>query len=407
MQTPKRIILMMQPNSYGNGAARGVIAHRAAEQDWEYYLDIGPSSDSLERVRAALATWNPHGMILHYNDEEIGFVSLVEKAGIPIVNISGHWAFNTPPKVHPDDRAVGQLAAEHLLECGLRNFCYIGHAECEYSRQRHAGFSEAIAAKGHSCHIYTMPALSGGRAVNPAGHWQHQRFCVGEVAKSLPKPCGVLCANDVWAREVIWSCKRGGVVVPDEVAVVGVNNDELGCLTCAPPLSSVDVWPQEVGRQAAILLAKMMDGEPAPSAPILIQPKGVVARQSSDMTAVDDQQIANAIQFIRDNAAKPMRVGDVLSNVPVSRRALERGFARLLGRTPADEITRVHVEQAKRLLSETDLAMPGVAARSGFSSQALLSVVFKRQTGMRPTDYRRQFRLTQMTLQPPAAANAQ
>jgi LacI family transcriptional regulator len=187
---------------------------------------------------------------------------------------------------------------------------------------------------------------------------------------------------------VLDACRGAGLAIPDEVAVLGVDNDELLCELAAPPLSSVMPNTLRTGYEAAALLDRMMRGEAVRPVAHLIPPVGVVARQSTDVLALDDRAVAQAVRFIREHACEGINVGDVLRGVPLSRRVLEQRFRRLLGRTPREEILQVRLARVKQLLTETDLTLYRVAERTGFEHVEYLSVVFKRETGRTPRQFR-------------------
>jgi LacI family transcriptional regulator len=208
----------------------------------------------------------------------------------------------------------------------------------------------------------------------------------------LPKPVGVLTWANRLARELIEVCRENEILVPEEVAVLGGDDDDLLCEACNPALSGIQVNSEQVGYRAAELLDRLMDGNAAPKRPILIRPLGITARRSTEVLAIEDLDLALAVRFIRDHASDPITVADVLEAVPVSRRQLERDFQRVLSRTPAAEIRRVHLERAKDLLTNTDHTIPEVAVNSGFGSPEYLAQVFRRDVGVSPLKYRTQIR---------------
>jgi LacI family transcriptional regulator len=197
---------------------------------------------------------------------------------------------------------------------------------------------------------------------------------------------------DMWGLQLAEVCRDVGLRVPADVAIVGIGNDDLLCEMSRPSLSSVAVPAEQIGHEAAALLERLMAGSAPPERPIMLPPLGVVTRQSSDILAIGDPDVAAAVRFIRQRGHLPTRVGDVLREVPVSRRSLERKFRQILNRGVSEEIRRVHVDRARALLSGTDLPMSALADHAGFSNATHLSVVFRQETGMTPTSYRRQFR---------------
>jgi LacI family transcriptional regulator len=206
--------------------------------------------------------------------------------------------------------------------------------------------------------------------------------------RALPKPVAVLTWFEECGRAIIDACREAGLLVPEEVAVLASNDDPLLCEACDPPLSGIASSSEQFGYQAAALLDRLMHGQRPPSTPILIEPTSVTSRRSTDTLAIDNPALAQAIAFIRTHAANSIRVTDVLRRVPFSRRQLEQEFQRILDRSPAQEIRRVHLERARRLLAETDLSIPAVAAGSGFNSPEHFARTFKAQLGHTPLKYR-------------------
>ena len=208
----------------------------------------------------------------------------------------------------------------------------------------------------------------------------------------LPRPIGIMACYDIKAQQLLDVCRELEIAVPEEIAVIGVDNDRLLCDLASPPLSSVAPNTQRTGYEAAELLDRMMAGETIASEAHLIAPLGVETRQSTDVLAIDDADVARAVRFIRQNFRSGINVADVLREVPLSRRILESRFRRTLGRTMHQEITRLRMAHVKRLLADTDLPLTEVAQSSGFEHVEYLSVAFKRETGSTPRDFRRKSR---------------
>jgi LacI family transcriptional regulator len=208
--------------------------------------------------------------------------------------------------------------------------------------------------------------------------------------QSLPKPCGLMACNDARGRQVLNCCREGDVAVPDEVAVIGVDKDEIFCELSDLPLSSVTLNTQQIGFEAAALLARMMAGESAEHSSILVKPLGVLARQSTDVLAIDDRQIALALGYIREHACDGLSVESLLKVVPLSRSVLERRFSQLLGISPNGEILRVRLERVCQLLAESDLTLAEVAGKAGFTHPEYMSRIFKSKMGVTPGEFRKQ-----------------
>ena len=185
------------------------------------------------------------------------------------------------------------------------------------------------------------------------------------------------------------ACRRVNVLVPEEVAVIGVDNDEILCNLSSPRLTSVDINTVQVGFEASALLDRLMAGVRPPAQPLLLSPLGVVTRESTDILATDDRELAAAIRFIREHACGGLRVKELERKTGLSRRSLERRMEKLLGRSPKEEITRVQIERAKRLLTETDLSVAAIAEKCGYSQPKYFSQVFHAKVGTSPGAYRK------------------
>jgi LacI family transcriptional regulator len=215
---------------------------------------------------------------------------------------------------------------------------------------------------------------------------------VAQWVKRLPKPLGIMTGNDIRGIQMLDACRRAGVAVPEEAAVVGVDNEELVCLLAYPPLSSVIPNAYRIGYESAALLDHMMKGGRVTELMRTVAPLSVATRQSSDVTAIANPCLANAMRFIREHSCDGIGVDDVLEHVMVSRSVLQRLFRKELGKTVLDAITAIRMQRVKQLLSESDLTLNEIADRSGFSYVEYLSTSFRRETGQSPIAYRRKFR---------------
>jgi LacI family transcriptional regulator len=293
------------------------------------------------------------------------------------------------PRVGSDDQAIGRLAAEHLLECQLRCFAYCGYEGLIWSEQRCSAFAATVAQAGFPCHRH----LEVPRECVPST-WEHSQQALADWIRRLPKPVGLLAANDDYAQRVLDACRPAAAAVPEDVAVIGVENDEdLGRL-CDPPLSSVAVNARQIGYEGARLLAQLMAGEVPPGdvAPRLIPPSGVVVRQSTDITAIESREVAEAVSFIRRRVCDRIQTSDVAAAICRSRATLYRLFEATLGRSPKQEILRVQLERARTLLAQTADTLDAIARLTGFNDASYFGVVFKRTFGMTAGEYRARHR---------------
>jgi LacI family transcriptional regulator len=336
------------------------------------------------RAVQALARTRPAGAIVHvFNEATARAVRQLKK---PYVNVSGMMREPLTPRVGNDDVACGRLAAQHLIDRGFRHFGFIGSAVHSFSICRERGFVDTIRAFHHAVNSYHEPPR---QPFDLIGRMWLQHRAVGRWLASLPRPIGILAADDAWALQLTEVCRQMELRVPEDVSIIGVENDELLCNLARPPLSSVQPDARRVGIEAAQFLDRMLLGRVRPKHSLLLKPARVVERRSTDILAIDDADVAAAIRFIRENGHWPLHVRDILAQVPVSRRSLERRFRLILGRSMLEEIRRVHVERACRLLTETDFPMPTIADSSGFSDAKQLWRVFRQCVGQTPRAFRR------------------
>jgi LacI family transcriptional regulator len=308
---------------------------------------------------------------------------LAAKGKVPFVNI-GYSLPETAPSVTADQTAVAKLAANHFRNRGFRSFAYYQRTEAPGDIGRYEAFRRELVVSGDEL------VLLNGYSHAHKSSADRSRW-LGRCLKGLPKPVAVLAEIDDYAIEVVEAAVEAGLSIPEQVAVLGVGNDELRCPFAPVPLSSVNDNACGIGQQACLVLERLMNGAPAPAEGMTVSPLGVVTRQSTDVVAVEHPQVSQALKLIREHYRDPMTAEGIISGVPMSRRRLHDAFMRHLGRSVADEITRLRVEQAKRLLAETAEKQSQVAIQSGFRSDARLVLVFTRVTGMTPGEYRRIF----------------
>ena len=312
------------------------------------------------------------------------------RMGVPVVDLNDLHRDLGFPRLQSDNAAIGQLAAGHLRDRGFARFAYCGFTGEPWAADRRDGFVAALSAgrAGGGPDVTCHQTPWRGSDVLP---WAAEQSRLERWLRRLPaEPVGVFACNDVRARHVLEAARRLGIDVPDRVAVVGVDNDELLCLMSDPPLSSVLPDARRIGFAAAELLDRCMAGH-RPTVPLVVYvpPRSVVTRRSTDTLAIDDQDVAAAVGYIRANACRGIRVDDVLRQVPLSRSVLDRRFREVLGRTPHAEIRSVQLRRAAQLLTDTKLPLKQIAARCGLAHMEYLSYLFKRAFGASPRTYRK------------------
>jgi LacI family transcriptional regulator len=352
----------------------GVARFARRRAGWRFHLD-DPSPSGL----ASAVARGSGGVIAAVQRADLA--RALSRRRLRVVNVSAALDRAPWPRVCQDDVAVGRAAAEHLLSRHLRNFAFAGDTHDAMGKRRLEGFRRALRDAGLDCAL-----LPGGE--RESRYWPRPETALG--LRALPRPLGVFAKIDLVGLRVTAAAAEAGLRVPDEVAVVGADNDELVCRFSRPPLSSVRIDFEEIGFRAAGVLARLLKGRPAPGSPVLVPPSAPAGRMSSDVVAVADPELASALRFIREHAHEYVGVEDVLRAAPVSRRSLERKFKETLGRSPYREIMQVRLERVRELLEDTDIPIGEVARRTGFGSPQHLANVFRERFGSTPTEYRRQ-----------------
>lgn len=382
---PRVLIATDISGAYGVNIKQGAVRYAAECGHWKVTCTLDTDIDFiLSQNDAGKSQWN--GVIAQtcpLVSEELDCRKVSEellRRDLIAVNVSDLRSdfLACFPSVISDNTAIGHAGAEHLLKRGFRNLAFCGLADTAYANQRYEGFATRAAQAGRCVVRYAMDV---GR--------KDLRDDLHRWLADLPRPCGVMASNDVMAKRIIDICAVHRIDVPWEIAVVGVDDDPMLCTTAATAISSVAIAAEEIGYRAARLLDELMQGAtPAPSGPILIPPRSVVLRQSSDVVAVNDAVVARAIRFIHARVAQPIAVTDVAEHVGLSSRALELRFRATMGCSPSTAIRHARVDLAKKLIDSTTASLCQIAGRSGFRDQAYLSRVFRSVTGMHPQEYR-------------------
>jgi LacI family transcriptional regulator len=378
MPRPSVALLIETSNTYSRGLLDGVIGYMRCHDPWSVYL---PEQERGARPPDWLARWKGDGIIARIETDDIAQV--VSQMNLPTVDVSAGRRVPGAPLVETDDEAIARLAVDHLLERGFRRFAYCGDPGFPWSNQRRDHFQRFVGQAGHECHVHD--SLSRW---DKDYTWEHERCRLMTWVRDLPKPIGVMACYDIKAQQLLDVCRDLNVAAPEEFAVIGVDNDDLLCNLCDPPLTSIAPDTYRTGYAAAESLDRLMSGQAVSPAVHLVHPLGIIARQSTNVMAVDDPEIVEALRYIRENACTGITVTQILQHVSLSRRVLEGRFRKLLGRTPHEEIMRLRIERVKQLLSETDLSLAAIADRAGFRHVEYLSFAFKREVGVPPSDYR-------------------
>jgi len=373
-------LLVETTGAYGRGLIQGIAKYNREHGNWSTYFRPHALNDS---PPAWLRSWKGDGMLVRIETQEM--YEAVRRCGVPAVNLRGTIKGLSLPFVSMDNQQVASLALQHLRDRGIRNFAVCGRPGTRNTAliERCDHFRELVEQDGGVCYIF--PPLATRRATMS---WEQEQDQLAEWIRSLPKPVGIFGCNDERGLQVLDACRRVGVTVPDEVAVIGVDNDQAICDLTIPPLSSIDPNAEAIGYEAAALLDRMMSGQAAPTEPIKLAPRGVVTRRSTDVVASEDQEVGRAISYIREHACRGLQVVDVLGHMAMSRASLQQRMKQVVGRTIHQEIQNVRLGRVKDLLAMSEMTIKQVARESGFASVQYMTRVFRAVTGETPARYR-------------------
>lgn len=378
----RREVLLVFRMRFEESAAmlRGVAQYEHTHHSWSVFLDDQARAEA--DVQWVLSHgWD--GVVSRHTTPVL--VEACLDHHIPLVDLNDSPRFAGVTKIRPDNAAVGAVAGQYLLDRGYQHLAFSGFGNDGWSRERRAGFVEAVRVGGNECEVFDVEYPG---EVTP--FWNSQQIAaLAAWLRHLPRPVGVMGCNDVRARQIIEAAQAAGLLVPEEVAVLGANNDVTRCELSSPPLSSVATNPFQAGYRAAEQLDRLMNGETAENSDVRISPVGVVSRRSTDMLAIPDKNVAAAISYIREHACAGLSVKQVMPHAGVSRSQLEKKFRQYLGRSPQAEIRRMQVTKIRQLLAETDLPLKRIAELTGFEYMEYMCVVFRRLAGETPGAYRK------------------
>lgn len=360
------------PGGFEDEIVRGALDYAAHVDHWQFHgqghRPFMPFDQiDLDRVDGVIGLFGPH------------MVVEVDQAGICAVNTSTRFEDLPLPRVGNDDVAMGRLGAEHLLKLGFAHFGFLAGSPAWYAERRLAGFAEVLEQRaGRECRVFRYEDSDLAAERDSLSNW----------LGALPKPIAIMAANDATALEAIENLVALGLRIPEDVAVLGVDNDMWASAMSPVPISSVSLNARQIGYRAAELLDRLMAGEPPPREPQWISPTGVVIRRSTDIVLAEDVLVVDALRFIREQCGQGIHVEDVLDELAVSRRTLENRMKRAIGKTPQVAIFQAQVEQAKKLLISSDWNLGDIGRACGFSRPERFSLVFKRLVGLTPGQFR-------------------
>ncbi|PTX95137.1 hypothetical protein DB345_12665 [Spartobacteria bacterium LR76] len=379
--TTLRVALLLgQDLGYCRDVLSGILSYAEERRPEWIYHEAPPDA----RVFPLLKRWKPHGIIAHLSDRTLAerLVSLPGR----VVSITHTLDDVEIPVVDVDHEKVGEEAAGYFLSLGYRSFGYFGSRAAAFSRRREDGFRRALLAKGFqlsSCHARFLPRTP------ITEDWSAMEKRAAEWLRQLPKPAAVLASNDIPARTLCQICRLSGLRVPEDVAILGVDNDPYECRLTSPPLSSIEIPAHLIGWQAAEMLDRLMRGKVSRVSSVFLPPGSVVARESTGFRSTLESELQNALRHIQENVGKEgLDVSEVCRFMKMARRSAERLFQNKLGSTIHREIQLARMRFAEQLLSQTGLSVSDIAARAGFDNPRKFYRTFRQYRGRSPSDYR-------------------
>jgi len=366
----KRIVLLIETSrAFGRQLIMGIAHYSKLNGPWSFYKEPIGLKSSIPH----LTSWKPDGIIMR--DSLITKELLKLKIPTILAVHDSQYPQNLPV-IKTDSYSIAKLASEHLMEKGLKNFAFCGFDSYDWSKERRINFCRFNSKVGYKTYIYCQPKRI------KKNDWENEQHHVRDWVKALPKPVGIFACNDDRGQDILEVCKLLNLKVPEDVAVMGVDNDPMVCNISDPPLTSIALNVESAGYQAAKLIDDMIDKKNIYGKQIIVTPSYVVQRQSSDIFAVDDISVAQAISFIKNNARNKILVEDVVKAVNINRRTLERRFRRAIHRSIVEEIKYTRIELISKLLIESDFSISQITSFFNFTDVEHISRYFKREKGV-------------------------
>jgi LacI family transcriptional regulator len=378
-----KVVLLINPSRrYTQGILSGIARFSRVRGMWNFYRPLDYREKKAKtNLLQIIKDLNPDGILMR----EPPSMDKIIKMNIPAVTFP--YSQETFPKVAnviTNHISVGEMAARHFLDKGFRHFAYIGFEDWWWSLKRKEGFRQVLQQAGYEIHSYSS-------ATRKKLKWSDELPQVADWIQSLPKPIAVMGCNDDRGELVIEACKIANAFVPDEVSVIGVDNDQLVCDLCNPPLSSISLSLEKSGYEAAKLLDQLMSKKLRSPYNIYITPTHVATRRSTDLLAIDDKEVATAVRFIQNNIKKNLCVSDVVDQTTLSRRVLEKRFRKLLNKSIHVEIKQSRIKLMEQMLHDSTMSIIEIAHELNFGDVTHFSRYFRKEKGLSPNQYRKKY----------------
>jgi LacI family transcriptional regulator len=385
----KVALLVESSRAYTRELLKGIAKYVRIHSSWSVEFQEGISAENIPKWFAG-RKWN--GIITEINNAILA--ETIKKSAIPVVDLYGDLPNSEFPVVRSDDILIGRIAAEHLIDRGFRRFAFCGISGHRWSDLRLKGFESRVAEAGFPLRIfekYPTAEVTPGLENEEHGKGFDQKLKTW--LRALPKPSGLMACNDARGWQVLACCQDLNLNVPDDLAVIGVDNHEIYCEFSKVALSSVIIDARRIGYEAAELLSRLMANPNRLERVLLIKPTGVAERRSTDALAIADPHLVKATRLIREHACDGLDVPELLQSVRMSRRVLEREFLKVLGRTPKAEILRIRLKRVSELLVESNMKLSSVASEAGFQNTEHMCRMFKKKFGVTPGEFRNKAQL--------------
>lgn len=379
----KVLLLVDFSEEYGRGLLNGIAKYSRLFGPWNFCRIplIYRNKEDVREIISWAREWEADGIIAQIENESI----YRQLLGLnkPLIAQDANERFAEIPNISGLYAKTGEMAADYFMKKGYKHFAFYGFDNIVWSRERCQGFCRRAEEKGFKVHVYHH--LKEG--ATPL--WSYRESSLSDWLRSLPKPIALMCCDDNQGQHVTEACKAVEISVPEQIAVLGVDNDLSICNLSDPPLSSIVLNTEKAGFEAAMLLNKMMNGNRQEYFNIYVEPTSIVTRRSTDFLAVDDKEISKALHFIYCHYRENIHVSDVVNATASSRRVLEKKFQSVLKRTILDEINSMRIEHVKHLLTETDMTISDIALSCGYADIRNMSRYFRTHQGVNPLEYRR------------------
>ena len=381
MATIPRVKLLIETSrAYGQGLLRGIAKYSRLHGSWTFVRETEFYRKDRSSKKTKFNSLPVDGIIAHVGTKKE--VDELISTGIASIVQCVQYKVTSHPTISTDDAAIGEMSAGHLLDCGFRHFAFCGFESMYWSNERLKGFETKLKQAGFDVHSFHTPKKTKKNAS------QQECLSIAEWLMQLPGPLGLMACNDDRSQDVVAACKMANLQIPQDVAIIGVDNDELACDLSDMPLSSIALTAERAGYEVAEMLDQLMSGAILSKKQVVVHPSHVVARRSTDILSIDDHEVVRAVRFIKDHASEMISVDDVIRSVALSRRMAELRFRQVLGRSINEVIQSERIELIRRALIETNLPISKIADKTGFSSPTYMGVVFKKMTGLTPLQYR-------------------